>query len=321
MKRILRVLGLVSGLLVVVIAGLAAFVSVRGIPRHQVPVVASVLPSTPARVLHGEKLVTVLCTYCHQNQGTGTLAGRAMPDMGTDLGNLSSPNITQDPTYGIGKWTDQQLVALLRTGTGPDGRLRLVMPHFAHLSDEDAASIVAFLRSENPLVKATAQPSRPQEYSFLAKALANTVMQPTPLLAHGVVAPAASNPVELGRYLVIGRYQCYACHSSDFSTNDETSPEKSKGYLAGGCNMLDDKLTPRVTRNLTMEPTTGLGEWNEEAFSKAVKYGMSPNGALHNPMPKFSTMTDEEVHAIWLYLQTVPKINNATPEDGAVAAR
>ncbi|HEX8503890.1 MAG TPA: c-type cytochrome [Hymenobacter sp.] len=321
MRKSLRFLVLVVGILLLAVAGFAALVSVRGIPRNPVPVAAAVLPSTPARVAHGEKLALVMCAHCHRNPSTSTLSGRPAPDLGTDLGKLNSANITQDPVHGIGNWTDPQLVTLLRTGAGPDGRLRLAMPHFAYMSDEDAASIVAFLRSDNALVKATPVPNRPQEFSFLAKALTNTVMKPTIIEAHLPDAPPASDPVALGHYLVIGRYQCYLCHSNNFSTNDEAHPEKSKDYLAGGCELLDDELKTRVARNITMEPTTGIGKWSEEEFGKAVKYGMAPNGLLHVPMPKFSTMTDEEVHAIWAYLQTVPKIKKATPEDGTIATR
>ncbi|QKG52657.1 hypothetical protein GKZ67_08650 [Hymenobacter sp. BRD67] len=85
--------------------------------------------------------------------------------------------------------------------------------------------------------------------------------------------------------------------------------------------MLGDKLELRVSRNLTMDPQTGLGDWSEAQFSRAIRCGMSPHGPLYEPMPKFTAMTDEEDHAIWAYLQTVPKIKNATPEDGALAQR
>ena len=199
--------------------------------------------------------------------------------------------------------------------------MHLAMPHFAYLTDEDAASIAAYLRSDNALVKATPEPNRPQQISFLAKALTNTLLKPTPLVAHLAEAPSAAEPVALGHYLVVGRYQCYFCHSHDISTNNEAKPERSKGFLGDGHKMPDDDLQLRESRNLTMDPETGLGQRTEEEFAKTVKFGMLPYGLLHGPMPKFSTMTDDEVHAIWAYLRTVSKIKNATPEDGAVAAK
>ncbi|MCC3152485.1 cytochrome c [Hymenobacter sp. BT770] len=310
------------GLLLLAVAGSAAFISLQqSEPQQQAPAVAAVRPSTPKRVEQGEKIVTVMCAHCHRNPSTNTLAGRPMPDLGTDFGKLYSANITKDPKFGIGDWTDQQIVTMVRTGAGPDGRLRVAMPHFAYLSDEDAASIVAFLRSNNALVLPTAEPSHPQELSPLGKNLLQNVLKPTPLVKHLADAPPASQPVALGHYLVVGRYQCYFCHSQDFSTNNEAKPELSKGFLGGGHKMLDDELQLRISRNLTMDPETGLGKWSEAQFSKAVKFGMAPTGILHAPMPKFSTMTDEEVHALWAYLKTVPKIKNATPEDVAVTTK
>ncbi|ALD21076.1 cytochrome c [Hymenobacter sp. DG25A] len=316
MKKPLHILGLVIGMLLLAVAGFAALINKRGNPTQQAP--TAVRPSTPKRVLQGEKIVALMCVHCHRNPSTKTLSGRPMPDLGTDLGNLHSANITKHPQFGIGQWTDQQVVTLLRTGAGPDGRPRLGMPRFAYLSDEDAASIVAFLRADNPLTRATAQASPPQKLSPLAKSLMTTALKPIPPVKHLADAPPASRPVALGRYLVIARYQCYFCHSKSLNTNNESNPELSKGYLGGGDKMLDDDLNVRISRNITMDPITGLGKWSEEQFSKAVKFGMAPSGILHGPMPKFSTLTDEEVHALWAYLKTVPRIKNATPEDGVV---
>ena len=328
MEKPLRIPFRALALVTLAVAGGAAFVTGPGGPPPQGPppqgpgpAAAAVRPSTPKRVLHGEKIVALMCVHCHRDPATRTLAGRPMPDLGTELGNIYSANITRDPEFGIGQWTDQQLVTLLRTGAGPDGRPRLGMPRFALLTDEDAASIVAFLRADTPLTRATALPSHPQELSPLARSLMTTAFAPTPLVKHLADAPPASQPVALGRYLVVGRYQCYFCHSHSIGTNNEAQPERSKGYLGGGDKMLDDDLQVRISRNLTMDPATGLGKWSEAQFSNAVKFGMAPSGVLHGPMPKFSTLTTDEVRALWAYLKTVPKIKNATPEDGAVTRK
>ena len=57
---------------------------------------------------------------------------------------------------------------------------------------------------------------------------------------------------------------------------------------------------------------TGIGNWTEEQFVKAVKFGIVPNGpALRNPMIPYAQLTDEEAKAIYAYLRTVPKIKHA----------
>src|SRR5689334_13484150 len=60
------------------------------------------------------------------------------------------PNITPDKETGAGTWKDEDFVHALRQGIGHDGRtLFPMMPYmnFQHLSDEDIASIVVYIRS------------------------------------------------------------------------------------------------------------------------------------------------------------------------------
>ncbi|TGE24666.1 cytochrome c [Hymenobacter aquaticus] len=324
MRKVLRIMGLLLAVVVVAAVGFVVFVSARGIPSYDVPKPTGMplIEATPARLAQGEKLVLSSCADCHLNRQTNRLAGHRLLDTPPEFGGLYSANITQDKEHGIGAWTDAELVTLLRTGVGRDGRFRIVMPSFVHMSDEDVSSLVAFLRSGHEWVRPDPTPSHEQEPSLLAKALVNTVMKPTPLPAGPVVAPAPTEAVAFGRYLVVGRYKCYDCHSKDFKTNNSLEPEQSEGYMGGGNKLLNLQGQEVYSRNLTFDAETGIGDWTEAQFAQAVKYGMTPRGPLAYPMPKYSQMDDEEVHALFVYLQTLPKISNATAEDGgAVAAR
>ena len=68
-----------------------------------------------------------------------------------------------------------------------------------------------------------------------------------------------------------------------------------------------------------MDPETGVGNWTEEDFIKSVKMGIRPDQISNRyPMMAFSLLTDDEVSAIWAYLQTVPVIHNPndfSPDD------
>ncbi|MDJ0366496.1 cytochrome c [Hymenobacter sp. H14-R3] len=310
MNKFLRVGAYGLGGLLLLGAGLAASIELRGIPHYAPPAGQAVVVATPARVALGQQLAVSICADCHLNRSTGTLSGQPMPGLPAEFGKIYAANITQDPVHGIGRWTDGQLVGLLRTGVGPDGRYRVVMPSFVQMSDEDVSSLVAFLRSNDSWVKPTPVATPAQEPSFLLKALTNSVMQPTPLPTGPVVAPPASDAVAYGRYLVVGRYKCYDCHSRDLKTNDALHPEHSAGYLGGGTVMLDRGRRPVTTRNLTMDENTGLGDWTEAQFDHATRSGISPHGPLREPMPKFTRMSEAEAAAIWAYLQTVPKVEN-----------
>ncbi|GAA4387612.1 c-type cytochrome [Hymenobacter koreensis] len=325
MKKALKILGFTLAVVVFLVVCAAGFVQVRGIPTYEKPQVAALkIQVTPAQLKQGEAIAVSMCADCHLNKQTNSLSGKLLTEIPPEFGSLYAANITQDKEHGIGNWTDAELVALLRTGIGRDGRFRIVMPNFVRMSDEDLHSVIAFLRSDNPMVKPDPTPSHEQEPSLLAKTLVNTVMKPAPMPTAAVLAPPPADQVAYGRYLVVGRYKCYDCHSKDFKSNNDIEPEKSAGYLGGGNKMIGDQHAEIITRNITPDPETGIGDWTEAEFVKAVKYGMAPGGGLRNPMPKFSVMDDAEAKAIFAYLKSVPAIKNATPEDGtgsAVATR
>ena len=69
-----------------------------------------------------------------------------------------------------------------------------------------------------------------------------------------------------------------------------------------------------VASNLTPDPTTGIGKrYNEASFVATMRTGKKPNGtAVMPPMPAevYQNMTDDDLKAIWAYLQTVKPINN-----------
>jgi cytochrome c553 len=63
-------------------------------------------------------------------------------------------NLTPDMETGIGSWTEEQIVTAFRTGHRPDGSPLLPpmpWPAFAHMSDDDAYALAAFLKSLPPV--------------------------------------------------------------------------------------------------------------------------------------------------------------------------
>ena len=127
-----------------------------------------VAPENQAAVSRGEYLVELLgCGSCHTD---GALIGQ--PDMRRALagsrigiaytspfenpnpGIVFPPNITPDNETGIGLWSDQQIADAVRAGVGRHaGRRIMVMPWqaYARISEEDAWSIVGYLKSLAPV--------------------------------------------------------------------------------------------------------------------------------------------------------------------------
>ena len=85
------------------------------------------------------------------------------------------------------------------------------------------------------------------------------------------------------------------------------------------------------TANLTPDPETGLGQWTVRNFKDTIRSGrhLGRGRPVLPPMPiaMYRNMTDEDLEAVFAYLQTVPAVKNRVPEPlppvavaGAVAA-
>ncbi len=71
-------------------------------------------------------------------------------------------------------------------------------------------------------------------------------------------------------------------------------------------------------RNLTPDVATGLGSWTPEMFVKTIRTGrhMGEGRPLLPPMPwqQVSTLTDDDLKAVFAYLQSLKPIENAVPD-------
>lgn len=70
--------------------------------------------------------------------------------------------------------------------------------------------------------------------------------------------------------------------------------------------------------NITSDQT-GIGNWTEENFMRALKEGkfkgLANSRELLPPMPwqNFANVTDEDIRALFLYLKSTPAVNNVVP--------
>ncbi|HMR31892.1 MAG TPA: c-type cytochrome [Geminicoccaceae bacterium] len=126
------------------------------------------------RIERGRYLATIMdCGGCHT---TGVFLGRPDPQRflgGSEvgfqipgLGIFYPPNLTPHPEDGIGAWSEAEIMAAVRTGVRPDGRiLAPVMPyhHYASLTDADAAALAAYLASLPPIAGAAPSSVGPTE--------------------------------------------------------------------------------------------------------------------------------------------------------------
>ena len=309
-KRIAVILGGLLLVLAIVAAAFAVHVS-RDFPvRYPTQKPDLRIETTPERVARGKAIAQALCAGCHYDQKTAGLTGHHMVEAPEEFGVLVSRNITGDPKEGIGTYSDGELAFLLRTGIERDGVYPGPFMAHPHASDEDVASLIAFLRSDDPLVKPQAVPNQPSQPAFLFKLLDHVAWKPSAYPQAPVLAPLPSDRVAYGHYLAVNLFDCYVCHSADFKTLDTATPEHSAGFFGGGNPTLDADHHVVLSANLTPDES-GLAGWSEAQFVRAVREGFRPdNRPLRFPMEPIPSITPDEASAIWAYLQTVPKLHH-----------
>lgn len=310
MKTWIKRIGLVLLVLLLVIAGFAAFIQFSGLPTFEPIHKELTVEATPERIAKGAKIAAVQCMNCHMGNDN-RLSGMHMVDVPKEFGTIYSKNITQDKEKGIGNWTDGEIYVFLRTGIRKDGSYAPVyMPKFPLLAEEDVYSIIAWLRSDSaPVLPSQIEPP-PTIPNFLVKMLSRTALGPPPLPEQPIALPDSNDIMATGRYYAVAAYDCYNCHSADFKTNSSLEPEKSVDFFGGGNPMLNLEGEIIYSANITPDPETGIGSWTEDQFLQAVKYGTKPDGTtLRYPMLTHTVLPDKEIQAIYAYLRTVPPIH------------
>jgi len=314
MRKALKIVAVLIGVLVLIVLTVVIYLNVKGIPHYEAKDPGIIVPPDSAMIVQGKKLAVLLCKDCHYNPVTDKLSGKRIDDPAVaQFGKLWSQNITQDKEFGIGNWTDGQLMYLFRTSIRPDGRyLPPWMPSMSNMSDYDVKSIIAFLHSPDPWVQASATPDTAVKPSLLSKFLANTVFKPRPYPDHEIAQPDTNNKVAWGRYIVTGALDCYPCHSADFKTMRVDTPWRTPGFMGGGNQVgMNANGEIMLSANITPDKETGIGNWSEAEFIRALRFGQKPDGSpIQMPMVPFSALTESEARAVYQYLMTIPPISN-----------
>ena len=269
------------------------------------------LPAQPATLMgdpvqRGEYIVrnAAVCGGCHAAEGHKNVDG---PLSGGDefknwrIGTVRASNLTPDPETGLGNWSDAEIVRALRNGVRKDGRLLApVMPYewLHEMSDDDAFAVAQYLKSLPPVRNEVTQ--NPSFAFKLGKVFLH------PLRDMAVATPSPGDPVKYGQYLTQHVGLCADCHTQRVGLMQK--PDKSR--LFGGMKN-PPKGFPVEPPNITPDPEKGIGKWTEADFVRAIRTGMTPDGEkLHPfmPWPELKRMTDEDLHAMYAYLRTVPPV-------------
>ncbi len=235
-----------------------------------------------AALARGEHIGKVAgCNHCHGTNYEGQVF-LDVPPFRVVAANLTSGQGGVGEAYTPADWE-----RAVRQGIDPDGHgLMAMMPSRAyyHFSDADVEALAVFLDQLPPIdneLPAT-------ELHLIGKVIAATNPMFVPELIDASVTPPATtptDPMELGRYW--SQATCQECHGADL----RGAPHP------GGPDY------PYAT-DLAVVNT-----YSYEAFTAAMREGIKLGGTQMDgeimPWVSFQHFTEEELSAIYMYLQTV----------------
>ncbi|NJO07240.1 MAG: cytochrome c [Chloroflexaceae bacterium] len=292
MKTFLKWLGIVAGVLVVLVLIAVGSVYMMSEQRtsqtYTIEVQPVAIPTDAEAIAWGEHLSVIRgCNGCH----AANFAGETMIDDPV-FARFHAPNLTTG-AGGIGAaYTDIDWVRAIRHGVGPAGKPLLVMPahEYYNLSEYDMGALIAYMKTVPPVDNPSPASSLGPIGRILSLDPANFIV-PATAIDHTVPPAEAPEPgatVEYGRYLAP---TCTGCHASNFAGGR---------YPGAGPEVIPAK-------NLTPDPITGMGNWTLEDFKRVLREGIGPDGLpVGEEMPRtFAAFSDEEIEALWLYLQSL----------------
>ena len=299
MKKFLKWIGIVFigliAVIMIVLIGLNIHTSLRLNKTYDLTPSQVEIPTDSQSIERGAYIYNTTCADCHGDNLAGT---RFFDD--SSIAYVPAPNLTSG-LGGIGStYTDIDYVRAIRHGITPEGKPLVIMPSEAYwyFSDEDLGALIAFLKSSEAMDSDLGD----KKISFLGKALIAAGVFGETIYAETIPheqkppkAPPRAVSVEYGEYLVTIQH-CISCHGKNLSGSQ--SPEPGAPF------------SPNLT------PGGVLSTWNTTDFINTMRTGSTPLGHQLDknfmPYQEIGRMTDEDLTAIFMFLQSLPALATST---------
>lgn len=244
------------------------------------------------------------CASCHAAPGAEgeaklTLAGGHA--FASDFGTFYAPNISPDPTHGIGSWQPVDLANAMIYGTSPDGAH--YYPAFPYTSYKGTAlDDVADLWAYMATLPASDMPSRAHDVGFpfsIRRSLGGWK-----LLFFNQAADAmqpATAQLQRGQYLVEVLGHCGECHTA----RNALGGLDYANWLGGAPNPSGKGRIPNIT--------PAKLDWSEPDLVEYFTSGFTPEfdsagGEMANVVENLAKLPRTDREAIAAYLKTVPPV-------------
>lgn len=291
MKKISRILTItflsLVGILVVLVTTIYALSSSRMNKTYAVKSIPIPKFSKSVDIVEGKRLYQSRgCGDCHDVDGSGKTFIE-----NPAIGTLSGSNLTAGKGGILSDRTDEELAIAIRHGVGKNGRALIFMPStdFQGMTNEDVGKLISFLRSLPGIdnVQGELKPGPLGRFLFLIGEI--PVFVSAEIINHEIthltnITPSVS--IEYGKYVAS---TCTGCHG--FS-------------LKGGPIQGAPPEWPPA-QNISK---SGINHYTEANFIQTIRTGKRPDGSeMKFPMPwkSLGQLTDTELKALWMYLQTI----------------
>ncbi len=276
------------------------------------------IPSDAASIEYGKHIFRFRgCEACHSSgeyldvSGPGNPLAAHLRASSQDIPHMEGHVYMDDPAIGkviasnltpgkggVGAaYKDSDWVQAIRHGVRPDGTPLLFMPstEFYFLSDRDLGAVIAYIKSAPPVDHEQPRSSLSMTGRMVMILLPSFTFMPAELIPHDAPRPEAPEPgitAAYGEYLT---QSCKVCHGL--------------GMSGGPIPGFPSSWPPAL--NLTFGEGSSLLTWTEQGFMQTIRTGVTPEGrklrTAYMPWRSYKFMDDEELQAVWAYLQSLPK--------------
>ncbi|WP_341861396.1 cytochrome c [Gymnodinialimonas sp. 57CJ19] len=249
------------------------------------------------------------CASCHSREDAPAeerlvlAGGQEFP---SDFGTFRAPNISPDPTHGIGRWSLSQFLTALQNGISPDGQHYYpAFPYTAYRLAErqDLADLFAFMQT----LPASDTPSLPHDVGFpfnirRAVGLWNVLnLRDTYTVTADLPDTAAR-----GRYLAEALAHCGECHTP----RNAIGALNRSAWLTGAPNPSGRGTIPALT--------PGELRWSADEIAAYLSDGFTPEfdsagGHMRSVILNLAQISAEDRVAIAAYLLALPEAEQPAP--------
>jgi mono/diheme cytochrome c family protein len=245
------------------------------------------------------------CSSCHAVPGQpdrlklgGGLA------LASPFGTFYVPNISPDPTDGIGRWSEAQFVTAVTKGVSPSGTHYFpAFPYttYAHARVSDIRDLFAYLKTLAPV------PGRVRDHDvpFPFNIRRNIGIWKWLFMDGRPFMPDTARPAQWNRgdYLVNSLGHCAECHSPRNFLGGIVATQR----FAGGPDPDGKGWVPNITQK-------GISDWNEKDIAYFLESGQTPDGdsaggSMVSVIRNISQLSEADRNAIATYIKSLPPVD------------